>query len=60
MTTMEGDIVPDRDIISDLYRRLLIQGMEYGSVLDIDVISDADGVYIATEDSVEPNATALT
>ena len=59
MAAVECDIVPDRDIVTDLNGRLLIEGMEDGAVLDIHVVADADGIDVTAEDGVEPDAAAL-
>jgi len=59
MAAVERDIVPDGDIVTDLDGRLLIEGMEDGAVLDIDVVADADGVDVTAEDGVKPDAAAL-
>ena len=59
MAAVERDIVPDGDIVTDLDRGLLIEGMEDGAVLDIHVVADADGVDVTAEDGVEPDAAAL-
>ena len=54
MAAVERDIVPDGDIVTDLDRGLLIEGMEDGAVLDIHIVADADGVDVTAEDGVEP------
>ena len=59
MAAVERDIVPDGDIVTDLDRGLLIEGMEDGAVLDIHIVADADGVDVTAEDGVEPDAAAL-
>ena len=59
MAAVERDIVPDGDIVTDLDRGLLIEGMEDGAVLDIDVVADADGIDVTAEDGVEPDTAAL-
>ena len=47
-------IVPDRDEIAYMYLRLLVERVQHRTVLNIDVIAYANGVYIATEYCVEP------
>ena len=59
MAAVERDIVPDGDIVADLDRGLLIEGVEDGAVLDIDVVADADGIDVTAEDGVEPDTAAL-
>ena len=59
MAAVERDIVPDGDIVTDLDCGLLIEGMQDGAVLDIDVVADADGIDVTAEDGVEPDAAAL-
>jgi hypothetical protein len=34
--------------------------MEYGAILDIHVVSNPDGVYVASKDGVVPNTATVT
>ena len=50
----------DRDVVADLDRRLLVEGVQDGAILDIDIASDTDGVYIAPKDGIEPYTASIT
>ena len=42
-----------------MYLRLLVERVQHRTVLNIDVIAYANGVYIATEYGIEPNRTVV-
>ena len=52
-------VMTDRHVVANLDGRFLIQGMKNGPILDIDSVTDANGVDIAAENGVEPNAATL-
>ena len=56
---VDGHIVADGDIVADFYGRFLIEGVQNGTVLDVDVVADADGIDVAAHHGVEPDGTAV-
>jgi hypothetical protein len=60
LCAVDSHVVADRDVVSDLNSRLLIEGVQYRSVLDVYTIANTDRVYIATDDGVEPYAALVT
>ena len=50
----------NRDVVADLDRRLLVEGMQDRAILYIDIASDTDGVYIAPKDGIEPHTASIT
>src|SRR5690554_5959845 len=51
-----GYIVTHGNVVADFYHRLLIQGVQDGSVLNVDLVPQSDGVDIAAQYRVVPNA----
>ena len=56
---MDCHIMADGDIVANMDCGLLVESMEDSAILDVDMIANADGVDIATEDSAEPDAAAF-
>ena len=56
---VDRHVVPDRHVVADLDGRFLIKRMQDGPILDVHPIPDADGVDVAPQDGVEPDAAAL-
>ena len=59
MCAVNGNIVTDRDIVAYDDSRFLVEGMEDGAVLDIDVVAETNRVDVAAEDSIEPYRAAV-
>ena len=51
--SVDSDVVPYGNIVSDLDSRFFIKGMEYGSVLYIYAVAYTDRVDVTTDDSIE-------
>jgi hypothetical protein len=58
--SVKNDGVADGDVVAYVDSILLFHAMEDGVVLDVGVVPDADLVYVATENSVHPDAGMLT
>lgn len=56
---VEGDVMPDGDIIAYFECSFLIEGMEAAAVLDVYSIADADIVDITAYDCIEPYGTLV-
>lgn len=59
LTAVQHYVVPDANIVSYLDRRLLIECMQYATILNIDIIANAYTIDIATQYGIEPHATAI-
>jgi hypothetical protein len=56
---VQGDGMTDRNVVCDGYAVLLLHAMKNAAILDIAMRADADGVHIATENCVHPDAGML-
>jgi hypothetical protein len=52
--------VTDGYVVADFDCRLLVKGVKHRAVLDVNAVADADGVYIATDNGVKPDAALVT
>ena len=43
-------------VVANLYGRLLVEGVQYGAVLNVHTVADADGIDIAAQHGAEPYA----
>src|SRR5687767_8732235 len=57
--TVQNDRVSDGDAVADVEREFTVVDMEDGVVLDVAIVTDADGVDIAAQGSVAPDAGTL-
>ena len=57
--SVECHVVADGYVVADFYGRFFIQSVEYGAVLDVHPVADADGVHISPEYGIEPYATVF-
>ncbi|GKS63401.1 hypothetical protein YTPLAS72_07050 [Nitrospira sp.] len=57
---MQDNAVADRDTTPNDQRVRVMRDMQHAEVLDVCSVSDPNRVHIATDHSVEPNATLLT
>lgn len=51
-----GDVVSDRYIVADGDGRFAEKRMQYAAVLNIDAVTDGDGIDIAAQDGAKPYA----
>ena len=56
---VDGDVVSDGNIVADGDGALLIERVEDGSVLNVDMVADADAVDVAAQHGVEPDAATV-
>lgn len=56
---MKGYVVANRYVVADFDGRFLIERVEYGTILDVYAVADADRVYVAAQYGVEPYGTFI-
>src|SRR5258705_10117983 len=59
-TAMYNGVVADGDIVADDGLGFLVSGVDDDTILDVDLIADADAVDIAAYDGIEPDAGLVT
>jgi hypothetical protein len=47
------------NIVSDAHGRFLVGAMDDGPILDVDIVSDTDGMHVAADHGVEPYTTVV-
>jgi len=56
---MNNGIVADADIIANMHLCLLIRTVQYSAILHIHAVAHPNGIYISTNDGIEPNAATI-
>ena len=56
---MNGDVVPDGDIVADMRRPRLVGDMDTATILDVRAVADGDRCHVATYHGVEPYGTLI-
>ena len=56
---VNGGVVADRNVVAQFDYRFLVEGVQYGAVLDVDAIAEADGVNVAAKDGAVPDGAVV-
>ena len=57
--TVHDHVVPDGHVVADFGHRFLVQCVYNTVVLDVKAVADGDGVNVATQHGIEPDAAVV-